>query len=147
MQVRISRSSAGGDVGVIASSGGGSRSRIEAIRLAWVLPSNALRPLAISYSKAPKAKMSVRVSASTPSSCSGAMYWNVPTIDPSVVSGLVAVGGAVRSEGVAGAIDLARPKSSSLAPIGVSMMLPGLRSRWIRFCRCALSSASAIWIP
>ena len=35
--------------------------------------------------------MSVRASASCPSSCSGDMYWNVPRIVPSVVSGFCCV--------------------------------------------------------
>ncbi len=47
-QVRTRRSSPGGDSGWTEAIGGGSRSRIEAIRLACVLPSNALRPVAIS---------------------------------------------------------------------------------------------------
>ena len=41
-------------------------------------------------------------------------------------------------------MSFARPKSSSLAPLFVSMMLPGFRSRWTMPWRCALSSASAI---
>src|SRR5476649_600685 len=59
--------------------------------------------------------MSVRASASRPSSCSGAMYWNVPRIVPC----------AVRLGGVVGSIDNpppattpradARPKSRSFA--------------------------------
>lgn len=60
--------------------GGASRSRIAAIRLACVLLSKALLPVSISYSTQPKAQMSVRASASLPSSCSGAMYWKVPRI-------------------------------------------------------------------
>ena len=47
--------------------------------LAWVLPVKARLPAAISYSTAPRAKMSERVSASLPSNCSGDMYWNVPS--------------------------------------------------------------------
>jgi hypothetical protein len=46
---------------------------IAAIRLARLLPSNARLPVTISYSTVPKAKMSVRASASLPSSCSGDM--------------------------------------------------------------------------
>ena len=41
---------------------------------------------------------------------------------------------------------IAKPKSSSFAPDFVSMTLPGFRSRWITPRRCALSSASTIWI-
>ena len=36
--------------------------------------------------------MSVRASASLPSSCSGAMYWNVPSRLPASVSGFACVG-------------------------------------------------------
>ncbi len=43
------------------------------ITLAVLVPSNARRPVAISYSVAPSAQMSLRASASRPSSCSGAM--------------------------------------------------------------------------
>ena len=90
---------------------------------------------------------SLRASASWPSSCSGAMYWTVPRIVPC----------AVRFAGVVGNIDwptplttgvllFASPKSSSLAPPFVSMMLPGFRSRWMMPARCAVSSADAISI-
>ena len=60
-----------------------------AIRLAWLLPAKALRPVAISYNTAPNAKISERASASLPSNCSGAMYWSVPSSVPSEVSGVV----------------------------------------------------------
>ena len=40
----------------------------------------------------------------------------------------------------------ARPKSISFAPLRVSITLPGFRSRWTIPRRCAVSSASAIWI-
>ena len=42
--------------------------------------------------------MSVRASASRPSSCSGGMYWNVPRIAPSRVSGCPCVGNAESSD-------------------------------------------------
>jgi hypothetical protein len=75
------------------------------------------------------------------------MYWKVPTIVPEPVRGEVAVGEAVTSSTPpAGSVTFARPKSSSLAPEGVSITLPGFRSRWMTFFRCALSSASAIWM-
>ncbi len=96
----------------------------------WLFPSKAFLPVSISNSTAPNAKMSLRTSASLPSSCPGAMYWKVPRIAPC----------AVRSGGVVGSVDnvapgtvdapiFASPKSSSFAPDFVSMMLPGLRSR------------------
>ncbi len=40
--------------------------------------------------------------------------------------------------------NFANPKSRSFAPVLVSMMFPGFRSRCVMPCRCALSSASAI---
>ena len=95
--------------------------------------------------------MSLRPSTSRPSSCSGDMYWNVPRIVPSCVSGArpACVGTEVspspfpEGEGIA----LASPKSSSLTPDFVSMTLPGFRSRCTIPCRCARSSASAISTP
>ncbi len=65
--------------------------RIEAMRLALLLPLKAGRAVAISYSTAPKAKISVRWSTARPSTCSGAMYWKVPTIVPSCVSDFLSV--------------------------------------------------------
>ena len=123
------------------------------MRLAWVLPMKGFLPEAISYSIAPRAKMSLRASASLPSICSGDMYWNVPRIVPSTVSGALAGVSVRRREksapltSASGVKCLARPKSRSLTPDAVSMMLPGLRSRWITPLLWALSRASAIWTP
>ena len=104
------------------------------MRLAWLFPLKARSPVAISWSSAPKAKMSARASGSLPSSCSGAMYWNVPMRLPSAAKGLSPVASALSSEaaatGVSGALSFASPKSSSFAPDLVSMTFPGLRSRW-----------------
>ena len=120
---------------------------ILAITLAELLPSNAFLPVAISYTTAPNAKMSVRASISSclPSTCSGAMYCNVPRIVPSAVTALFIVGSC--EAGVTGATScasFAKPKSSSFVPDLVSMMFPGFRSRCVMPLRCALSSASAI---
>jgi len=119
--------------------GAGCAETMAAIKLVFEPPSKARFPVAISYSTAPNEKMSVRASASVPSSCSGAMYWNVPRIVPWAVRGPAAGDWAVdrREEkpatpligGAAPAAVRARPKSSSLAPVRVSMMLPGFRSR------------------
>ena len=104
--------------------------RMAAIRLARLLPPKAGWPVAISCINSPRAKMSVRASASLPSSCSGAMYWNVPTIMPSTVSLALAAVISVKAEAKgAGPESLARPKSMSFAPALVSMTLEGLRSR------------------
>ena len=70
------------------------------------------------------------------------MYWYVPTIVPSPVSGLLAVTAVGDDDNIGDG--LARPKSSSLAPDLVSMMFPGLRSRCTIPLLWALSSASAI---
>jgi hypothetical protein len=86
-QVFTTRSSAGGDIGWMVETGGGSRSNTAAITLAVVLPPKARLPVAISYSTAPSAKTSLRASASLPSTCSGDMYWKVPRIIPSAVKG------------------------------------------------------------
>jgi hypothetical protein len=45
-------------------------------------PPKAGFPAPIAWINSPKAKTSVRGSASFPSYCSGAMYWNVPTSMP-----------------------------------------------------------------
>ena len=67
-------SSAGGNKGCTLEIGSGSAARIAAMVYAVVLPSNARLPVTISYNTAPRAKMSLRASASPPSNCSGAMY-------------------------------------------------------------------------
>ena len=80
---------------------------------------------------APRAKISVRASASAPSSCSGAMYWIVPTTVPSAVSGFASVSSVgPAASPTAPPRRFARPKSRSFAPAFVSIMFPGLRSRW-----------------
>ncbi len=74
------------------------------------------------------------------------MYWKVPTIEPFWVSGddaevsvarfmvgVEGVKGPTACEGTA-SCGLAKPKSISLAPVFVSMMLDGFRSRWIMPC-------------
>ena len=127
--VATTRSSAAGASVSRVEIGGGSRSRIAAITLAWLRPSKAFSPVAISCSTAPKAKMSVRASVCRPSTCSGAMYCSVPTMVPCVVRLASWVDNMPSGpDWLAGSI-FARPKSSSLMPDFVSMMLPGLRSR------------------
>ena len=73
------RSSAGGVNGTSCSIGVGVLARIAAITVEADLPSKARRPVSISYSTQPNAKMSARPSTSPPSICSGAMYCGVPT--------------------------------------------------------------------
>ncbi len=72
------------------------------------------------------------------------MYWNVPTIEPFWVSGEAAeVSEAMFMVGVEGvnvptawvamgSFGLASPKSMSLAPVLVNMMLAGFTSRCMR---------------
>ena len=94
--------------------------------------------------------MSLRASASLPSSCSGAMYWNVPRIVPCSVSAARHLGRERRGRGrdfTGAAAVFARPKSRSFTPDFVSMTLPGFRSRWTIPGGCASSSASAISMP
>ncbi|MCK7461388.1 MAG: hypothetical protein MZU84_04630 [Sphingobacterium sp.] len=69
----MTRASAGGVGGCSDASGAGSCSRIAAATFVGVSPSNARRPVTISWSTAPSAQMSVRASAGLPSTCSGAM--------------------------------------------------------------------------
>lgn len=108
--------------------------------------SKTFRPVAISCSTAPKAKMSVRASASFPSSCSGAMYGTVPRTTPSsVMLPRDSVGSDVSiDEEAAGSARFARPKSRSFTPDFVSMTLAGFKSRWTIPFRWATSSADAI---
>ncbi len=82
------RSSAGGATSAIDGAG---RSMIAAITLAGDEPSNARLPVSISYSTKPNEKMSLRGPASCPVTCSGDMYWNVPSISPLPVSAMVMV--------------------------------------------------------
>src|ERR1700686_1840055 len=122
-------------MGLIVLIGAGSFSRTDDATLSGLLPSKACLPVIISYSTAPTEKRSDRASASRPFSCSGAMYWNVPTTVPCAVKGSLAAGVlklAVRlAAGLIGlGIALAKPKSISLVPLLVNMMLPGLISRW-----------------
>src|ERR1700687_1387217 len=79
-------------MGLIVLIGVGSFSRIAEATLSGLLPSKARLPVIISYSTAPSEKRSERASASRPSSCSGAMYWNVPTTVPCAVKGWLAAG-------------------------------------------------------
>jgi hypothetical protein len=73
MHARTSASTAGESVAFEALIGGGSVFMIAPTRLACDLPSNARRPVSISYSTHPNAQMSERASTSPPSSCSGAI--------------------------------------------------------------------------
>ena len=88
--------------------------------------------------------MSVRASAAWPSSCSGAMYWKVPTIVPSSVRGWSAVfRDEIDATAAFPSAGRARPKSSSFAPARVIMTLPGFKSRCTIPRRCAASRAEA----
>ena len=96
------------------------------------------RPHSISYSTAPKLKMSDRASSGLPCACSGDMYAAVPSTVPSMVC-VTSADPVDRS--------FARPKSSSLAdPVRVTRMLAGFRSRCRIPLLCAASSAPAICI-
>ncbi len=73
--------------------------------------------------------MSVRASASAPSSCSGDMYWNVPRIVPATVRFAGVVGSSVAPPVGDPVACFARPKSSSFAPAFVRKMFAGFKSR------------------
>ena len=106
-----------------------------------------LRPVAISYSTAPSAKMSVRASASVlraaRAPCTGTCRGS-SLLRQAARGGRSAPRRRPRRQRVQ---RLARPKSSSFAPDFVIMTLPGFRSRWTIPSRCARSSASAISAP
>ena len=109
-------------------------------------PSNALRPVIISYTTAPNAHTSVRRSTGRPRACSGDMYAAVPRMTPIRVAAVARVGDASGSPDAGPASSaLARPKSSTLTvPSSRTLMLAGLRSRWITPASCAASRASAM---
>ena len=89
-------------------------------------PPNARLPESISYSTAPKAKMSVRKSAASPRTCSGDMYPAVPSTVPGIVATAVTACGCASI----GSVSFARPKSRIFArPSVVTKMFSGLRSR------------------
>src|ERR1700691_2062257 len=82
------------------------------------------------------------------------MYWMVSMIAPAVVNGDIGLaplmvraadnrGGLDPETPRLGQVAFAKPKSISLAPACVSMMLPGLRSRCTMPCRCAAVIGSA----
>src|ERR1700691_1264847 len=103
-------SSAGGVRGWVAEIGAGSFSRMELATLIWLLPSNGLAPVTISYRTAPSANRSDLASASLPSICSGDMYWIVPIIVPAVVSGETGVASLmVWAADKRGALEAAEP--------------------------------------
>ena len=107
----------------------GSSRRIAATVAAFVSPGNARRPVVISYSTEPNAKISERTSTSFPSACSGDMYPSVPrTIPASVLCPVAWVVSASVKSGTS--LSLARPKSSTFTmPVSVTMMFVGLMSR------------------
>ena len=111
-------------------------------------PANARLAVSISYSTHPNAQMSARLSTALPRACSGDMYAAVPRIIPAcVIAGVVIVGACDMPGDIApvGSSAFARPKSSTFTtPSGRSLMLAGLRSRWMMPCSCAASRASAI---
>ncbi len=108
-----------------------------------VSPPNARRPVSISNSTQPNAHTSVLRSTDCPRACSGLMYAAVPTTIPSWVRSVVSRDRPAPEAPPDSA--LARPKSRTFtAPLGVSLMLAGLRSRWMTALSCAASKASAI---
>lgn len=113
--------------------------------LAGVSPANGRVPVTISYSTTPRAQMSLRASASLPSTCSGAIYGSVLRIVPDAESMAVERPSMPDIEiGAPVPFSFASPKSSSLRPAFVTMMFAGLMSRWTMPARCARSRAEAI---
>ena len=72
-QCRTMRCSAGDGPEPLVAISGGSSFRIAAMLSAAVSRPNACRPVSISYSTAPKEKMSERWSTASPRTCSGDM--------------------------------------------------------------------------
>ena len=119
----------GTDAGIAVQSG--SDSRTAAIVSETVAPGAARCPLNISYSTAPNAQMSVRLSTGSPRACSGLMYAAVPSLTPSWLSHTSWELASTDECSASGTIDaFANPKSSTLTtPSGVILMLAGFRSR------------------
>ncbi len=128
----------------------GSRSRILPITSEVVGPVNACAPVRHSKMTQPNAHTSVRRSTARPRACSGLMYDAVPSTRPMAVPETPMVGGAESpaATGDSAAPPLARPKSSTFATrAGVSITLPGLRSRCTMPRSCAASIAAATCPP
>ncbi len=144
---RIRRSSASGISGT-SSRGAFGCSLTTAVSVSDIdFPANARRPVTISYSTAPKLKMSLRASTFPPVACSGDMYPAVPATTPGWLSasGALAVVSESPGSSVSSATRFARPKSSTLTtPSRVTITFAGLRSRWTMPRACAAASASAI---
>ena len=115
----------------------GSRPRMAAMVSEIVSPANAFRPVIISYSRQPKAQMSVRLSTIFPRACSGLIDSALPRMTPSPVPMTVMVGECVKSAADASlAPTFANPKSSTFTtPSRVMATLAAFRSR----CTIALS--------
>ena len=110
--------------------GGGSCCAIACMIAKSLRPSKGFVPVTSWYSTTPAAKRSVRASTLAPITCSGDMYFSVPTIDPWV---RVASPPSVMR---------ATPKSPSLTrPFGSSITFAGLMSRWMMPCSWAKLSA------
>ena len=115
-------------------------------------PSNVRRPASISFSTQPNAQMSARLSIAFPRACSGAMYAAVPRIMPmpghsrQVRDRRANATGVVTARAAGSAERLREPKIQHLDACrpARTLMLAGLRSRWMIPCSCAASSASAI---
>ena len=88
----------------------------------------------MSYNTKSEGIDALRLSHGRPWRCSGDMYAGVPTraASPSRVSSCGA---------------FASPKSRTLTPVSVSMMLPGFEIAMHDALECAAIRASAIWPP
>ena len=117
---------------------------IEEIRLAWLSPSNALRPGQHLVEHGAEREDVRPASASLPSSCSGAMYWNVPRmcLPPSAAAPSAASTPAPRRAGRA----LGKPEVEKLGPGLGEHDVAGLQIAMNDPGAMGLSSASAISI-
>ena len=110
------RTSSPGADGFSSTTGAGFRFRIASNTTPVVAPENACRPVAISYSTAPKLNRSVRASSPSPRTCSGDMYATVPSAVPGLVSsGAASVGSADTLAAATSCVSFASPKSSTFA--------------------------------
>ncbi len=90
------------------------------------------RPVIENARSEPRANTSLAGPMGSSVACSGESHAGLPVTRPVAVSEVASSGWAI-------------PKSMSCGPVGLRMMLPGLRSRWVM--RCWSSTASAWAMP
>ncbi len=137
--LRMQRSTSFATAGRIPAIGAGVSLRMAASVPIAESARKGIRPASISYTIVPRLNRSLRASTASPDACSGDIYGAVPTIAPTLVSGVV-----VSDVDAAAPVAFARPKSTTFTRSAAGiMMFDGFRSRCTIDARCATISASA----